>query len=222
METLVAFLLLSIPAAVIVERLIWRLTANIEDWAGEPGRRVLPWQDGPPSTWLRFGFALLVPPLMLGAALRFEAGPALAACVLLIALLICSATDLLRYRIPNVVTYPSVALALVAALAMPEGDFTGAVAAAGVSAALFVSVWALTRGGIGFADVKFAVLIGAALGLPSAYSALALGVFLGGLVMAALLAAGAVNRRQVTPYAPFFALSAIAVVFVRGTSFAPL
>jgi prepilin signal peptidase PulO-like enzyme (type II secretory pathway) len=205
-----------------VERLIWQLTANVEGWANEPGRQQLPWQDGPPSTWLRFAFALLVPPLMLGAALRFEAGPALAACILLMTLLVCSATDLLRYRIPNVVTYPGVALALVAALAMPEGDFTGAVAAAGMSAGLFIVVWALTRGGIGFADVKFAVLIGAALGLPAAYSALALGVFLGGLVMAALLVAGAVNRRQVTPYAPFLAVSAIAVVFAQGTAFAPL
>lgn len=73
-----------------------------------------------------------------------------------------------------------------------------------------------------FADVKFSVLIGAALGLPAAYSALALGVFLGGLVMAALLVAGAVNRCQVTPYAPFLAVSAIAVVFAQGTAFAPL
>lgn len=221
METLIAFLLLSIPAAVVVERLIWRLTANVGDWADEPGRRVLPWQEGPPSAWLRLGCALLVPPLMLGAALRFEAGSALATGVLLMALLICSATDLLRYRVPNAVTYPGVALALLAALVMPGGDFIGAVVAAGVSAALFVSVWALTRGGIGFADVKFAVLVGAALGLPSAYSALALGVFLGGVVMTALLVTGAVSRRQVTPYAPFLAVSAIAVVFVHGTAFTP-
>jgi prepilin signal peptidase PulO-like enzyme (type II secretory pathway) len=220
MTTLIAFLLLSIPAAVAVERLIWRLTANVEDWANEPGRRQLAWQDGPPSTWLRIGFALLVPPLMLAAAVRFEAGPALAACILLMALLVCSATDLLRYRIPNLVTYPGVALALAAALLMPEGDFAGALLAAGVSAALFATVWALTRGGIGFADVKFAVLTGAALGLPGAYSALALGVLLGGIVMAALLFVGAVNRRQVTPYAPFLAISAIAVVFAHGTAFA--
>jgi len=46
-----------------------------------------------------------------------------------------------------------------------------ALVAVGLSAALFIAVWALTRGGIGLADVKFAVLIGAALGLPGAYSA---------------------------------------------------
>jgi prepilin signal peptidase PulO-like enzyme (type II secretory pathway) len=70
--------------------------------------------------------------------------------------------------------------------------------------------------------VKFAVLIGAALGLPAAYAALALGIIIGGFVMAALLVTGRVSRRQVTPYAPFLALSAIAVVFVQGTVFAPL
>ena len=101
----------------------------------------------------------------------------------------CTATDLLCYRVPNVVTYPGVLLALAAAAFMPHGDLRSALVAVGLSASLFLAVWALRRGGIG---------------------------------MAVLLAVGAVNRRQVTPYAPFLALSAIAVVFVQGTAFAPL
>ena len=86
---------------------------------------------------------------------------------------------------------------------------------------IFLAVWALSRGGLGLADVKLAVLIGAALGLPAAYTALALGIIVGGFFMAALLVDGAVSRRQVTPYAPFLALSAITVVFLQGTAFAP-
>jgi prepilin signal peptidase PulO-like enzyme (type II secretory pathway) len=132
------------------------------------------------------------------------------------------ATDLLCYRVPNVVTYPGVVLALAAAAFMPHGDLRSALIAVGLSASLFLGVWVLSRGGIGLADVKFAVLIGAALGLPAAYAALALGIIIGGFVMAALLVTGRVSRRQVTPYAPFLALSAIAVVFVQGTVFAPL
>ena len=93
---------------------------------------------------------------------------------------------------PNVVTYPGVVLALAAAAFMPHGD------------------------------LKLAALIGAALGIPAAYSALALGVIAGGMAMAFLLITGSVSRRQVTPYAPCLAISAIAVVFVQGTAFAPL
>jgi prepilin signal peptidase PulO-like enzyme (type II secretory pathway) len=71
------------------------------------------------------------------------------------------------------------------------------------------------------ADVKFAVLIGAGLGLPAAYSALALGVIPGGLVMTALLVLGVVSKRQATPYTPFLAVGAIAVVLLEGAAFAP-
>jgi hypothetical protein len=72
------------------------------------------------------------------------------------------------------------------------------------------------------ADVKLAVFIAAALGLPAAFTALALGVAAGGAVMLTLLVGGAVSRRQVTPYAPFLALSAIGIALTEGTVFAPL
>jgi leader peptidase (prepilin peptidase)/N-methyltransferase len=87
-----------------------------------------------------------------------------------------------------------------------------------LSAGFFLPMWALTGRGIGLADVKLAIFIAAAPGLPAAYSALIVGVIAGGLVMAALLIAGVVGRRQVTPYAPFLALSAIGVVFLQGTA----
>jgi prepilin signal peptidase PulO-like enzyme (type II secretory pathway) len=91
-----------------------------------------------------------------------------------------------------------------------------------LSAAFFLPMWALTGGGIGLADVKLAVFMAAALGLPAAYSALILGVIADVLVMAALLIAGVVGRRQVTAYAPFLALSAIGVVLLQGTALTPM
>jgi leader peptidase (prepilin peptidase) / N-methyltransferase len=72
------------------------------------------------------------------------------------------------------------------------------------------------------ADVKLAVFIGAALGLPGAFTALALGVGMAGVVMLALLIAGVVSRKQITPYAPFLALSAMAITLAEGAAFAPL
>jgi prepilin signal peptidase PulO-like enzyme (type II secretory pathway) len=218
----VVFFLVGTPLAIVVERLLRRLTGAADTDYNEPGRKRLQWQVEPWNARLRVGVALILPPLAAAAAWRFDILEALAVSVLLIALLVCMATDLLCYRVPNVVTYPGVVLALAAAAFMPHGDLRSALIAVGLSASLFLGVWVLSRGGIGLADVKFAVLIGAALGLPAAYAALALGIIIGGFVMAALLVTGRVSRRQVTPYAPFLALSAIAVVFVQGTVFAPL
>jgi prepilin signal peptidase PulO-like enzyme (type II secretory pathway) len=217
----VVFFLVGTPLAIAVERLLRRLTGFADTEYNEPGRKRLPWQIEPWNARLRVGVALLLPPLAAASAWRFEILEAIAISVLLIALLVCMATDLLCYRVPNVVTYPGVVLALVAAAFMPHGDLRSALVAVGLSVSLFLAVWVLSRGGIGLADVKFAVLIGAALGLPAAYTALALGVVVGGVVLAALLMAGAVSRGQVTPYAPFLALSAVAVVFFQGTAFAP-
>jgi prepilin signal peptidase PulO-like enzyme (type II secretory pathway) len=138
------------------------------------------------------------------------------------ALLVCTATDLLRYRVPNVVTYPGFALALICSAALPGGDLRASLFAVILAAGFFVPIWVLTRGGIGMADVKLAVFIAAALGLPAAFTALALGVAAGGAVMLTLLVGGAVSRRQVTPYAPFLAVSAIGITLTEGAAFAPL
>jgi prepilin signal peptidase PulO-like enzyme (type II secretory pathway) len=70
--------------------------------------------------------------------------------------------------------------------------------------------------------VKLATLIGAALGLRSAYTALFLGVVAGGGVILLLFALRFIGRRQAVPYAPFLALAAVFVLLTRGPVFAPL
>jgi prepilin signal peptidase PulO-like enzyme (type II secretory pathway) len=65
-------------------------------------------------------------------------------------------------------------------------------------------------------------LIGAALGFPGGYQALVAGVMAGGIVILLLFVTGVVSRRQAVPYAPFLALSAVAVVLTHGANFAPL
>jgi len=161
------FLLVSTPLAIAVERLLRHLTSSADTEYNEPGRKRLPWQVEPWNARVRVGVALLLPPLTAATALRFDILEAIAVSVLLIAFLVCAATDLLCYRVPNVVTYPGVVLALAAAAFMPHGDLRNALVAVGLSASLFLAVWALSRGGIGLADVKLAVLIGAALGPPA-------------------------------------------------------
>ena len=216
------FFLCGLPVAFLMERLIWRLTNFEPELEASSGRKLLPWQVEPWASRLRLAIVLFVPLLLTASALRFSTSEAVLVSAFLVALLVCSATDLLRYRVPNLVTYPGFALALVASAALPGGDLRAAILAVVLATGFFFPIWALTGGGIGMADVKLAVFIGAALGLPGAFTALALGVAVGGAVMLALLVGGVVSRKQVTPYAPFLAVSAIGITLAEGAAFAPL
>ena len=217
------FFLAGLPLAYAADRLVRRFATPYTDddvLSGE--RKRLLWQMEPWATRLRVGLVSLIPGLTALAGARFDAPAAAVVSLLLAALLVCTATDLLRYRVPNAITYPGIALALVASLLMPGADVMSALLAAILGGSVFLLMSILTRGGLGLGDVKLATLIGAALGLPAAYQALAFGIVVGGIVILALFLVGLVGRRQAVPYAPFLALSAVAVVLVHGAAFAPL
>lgn len=220
----IAFFLAGLPLALLAERLILRFGAPDDTAAPEDDDHVrrLPWQEEPWASRLRYVIAAPIPLLTAFAGSRFDIVPATIVSLLLVALLVCTATDLLRYRVPNAITYPGTVLALAASLVLPDADAVSAIAAALLGGGVFLVMAIVTRGGLGLGDVKLAMLIGAALGLPAAYQALAIGVVLGGLIIVALFLAGVVGRRQAVPYAPFLALSAVAVVLLQGASFAPL
>jgi prepilin peptidase CpaA len=94
--------------------------------------------------------------------------------LLAVALLVSVVTDLASRRIPDAVTYPTTALALLWRLwhggigDMDTGLVSGLVAAAGCAAFFAVVAW---RGGIGWGDVKLMLAVGAAFGYPLAMSA---------------------------------------------------
>jgi prepilin signal peptidase PulO-like enzyme (type II secretory pathway) len=185
----------------------------------------LPWQVEPWSSYLRRGVVLFLPPLTAVAGWRFERPiDALAVSLLVAGLLVCTATDLLRYRVPNAVTYPGTGLALLAALflAPSSTDLLSAFVAAVLAGLIFLVMAVVTRGGLGLGDVKLSVLIGAALGLQATYQALALGVLAGGVIMLALWAMRFIGRKQAIPYAPFLAVAAVLVLLTQGPVFAPL
>jgi prepilin signal peptidase PulO-like enzyme (type II secretory pathway) len=218
-----AFFLLGLPLAYVGSRLVTHLTDFEEELAeGEEPDRVLPWQAPPWTGRVRWSVMLALPPCMAVAGARFDVLPALLISLLLGALLVCTATDLLRYRVPNVITYPSIALALVLAVVMPDADLMGAVIAALLGGGMFLLLAIVTRGGLGLGDVKLAVLIGAMLGLPAAYLALFYGVVAGGVIIFLLFAIGVVRRKEPVPYAPFLAIAAIGVALLQGAAFAPL
>jgi prepilin signal peptidase PulO-like enzyme (type II secretory pathway) len=217
------FFLAGLPAAFILDRAIRDLSdVPVGEDEATSARSTLPWQVGPWPARVRVGIALPAPFLLALAGWRFDLPQAIVVSLLLLALLACTGTDLIRYRVPNVITYPGIAIALLASLALPDGDIVSAIAAAAGGGGIFLVMAIVTRGGIGLGDVKLAMLIGAALGLSGSYQALVFGVLAGGVGILLLLLAGIVSRKQAVPYAPFLALAAVAVVLTQGPVFAPL
>lgn len=113
--------------------------------------------------------------------------------------------DLRERRVPNVITYPMLAVALVA---RPDG--IGVVplpnlAAAVIVAALFVLMTG--RGWMGMGDAKLAAVIALAGGPALATIALWSAFLVGALVGVALLLTKRLSRGEPMPFGPFLALS---------------
>lgn len=96
----------------------------------------------------------------------------------------------------------ALALGLVAALSFDLRSLLGGCLGAGGAAALYWLAWAVSRGGFGYGDVRFAPLVGAAAGSVS-WSTWAWALLLGTLAGAAVgIARLARRQRQAFPYAP--------------------
>jgi len=137
------------------------------------------------------------------------------------AFIVCAATDLMAFRVPNVVTYPAAGGALLAAALMPHGDVAEALIGGAVGGGLMLGVALLSRGGLGLGDVKLAGFAGLALGGPLILPALLITALAGG-VAAAGLAVRVRRRNHPMPYAPFISAGAIAILLWQGSAFASL
>jgi prepilin signal peptidase PulO-like enzyme (type II secretory pathway) len=220
------FFLLGLPLAFIANRVVVQLT-DLEETSDEDGdeatsSRQLPWHRGLWPQRVRWSVLALLPACMAIAATRFDLVQAAIVSLLIAALLVCTATDLLRFRVPNVITYPAIILALAASVVMPDADLAGAIGAASLIGSLFFVMAVVTGGGMGIGDAKLVTLIGAMLGLPAAGQALVIGVLSAGLVILPFFLLGRMGRRDPLPYAPFLALAAVAIGLAQGTAFAPL
>ncbi len=135
------------------------------------------------------------------------------------AFLVCAATDLLSFRVPNVVTYPAMGGALAATAFMPGGEVSSALAGGALAGGLFLVLAIISRGGMGLGDAKLAAFAGIALGWPIVVSVLLFTALAGGVVSGLLLLLGLRRRTDPLPYAPFIAAAAVAVMLWQGTAF---
>ena len=124
--------------------------------------------------------------------------------------------DLEHGLILNKVVYPSMVVALLLSL-YPWPWFsesTGmrvAYAALGgaIGFVIFLLIALVSRGGMGWGDVKLAALIGLATGFPLVFLAIIMGAILGGIAAVALLITKKRGRREAIPFGPFLALAAM-------------
>jgi leader peptidase (prepilin peptidase)/N-methyltransferase len=128
--------------------------------------------------------------------------------------------DLEQGLILNKVVYPGMVVALLLAL-LPQSWLTqtiwltrviepGIASAAlggGIGFAIFLLIALVSRGGMGWGDVKLAALIGLATGFPLVFVAIIMGAILGGIVAVALVITKKRQRRETIPFGPFLALA---------------
>ena len=132
--------------------------------------------------------------------------------VVLVAL---TAIDVATRRLPNVITLPTAAAALVLRALFERSELAQVAIAGAAAFAVFYVLAVVLRGGIGMGDVKLAAMLGCLLGA-KVVPALAAGILFGGVWAFALIAARRVTLRSSIAYGPFLALGgALAILFTN-------
>ena len=231
----ILFALLGAVAGLLLEPLVVRLAvpATEEETTppeehpvtasfGEAGRARLAALIGEGPLWRRPALVTVTVTAFAVAAARYEQPEQAAVISAYAAVLIaCAATDLMAFRVPNVITYPAAGGALLAAALMPNGNVTEALIGGAVGAGLLLVIALISHGGLGLGDVKLAGFAGLALGGPLILPALLVTALAGGLA-AAYLAFRVKRRSHPMPYAPFIAGGALAVLLWQGSAFVSL
>ncbi len=136
--------------------------------------------------------------------------------VFVLALIVLFATDLDQRLLPDVITYPLVALALVA-FALGIGPFVhdptelGFAAAAAVGMPLFLYLLSIPfgAGAIGLGDLKLLVSVGLLGGPLRLLLGLIGGALFGALAIVVLIALRRITLRSYVPYGPFLIVGAM-------------
>ena len=128
-------------------------------------------------------------------------------------LIVVAGTDINTRLIPNMVTYPGMAMGLMLSLFIPGISFlrsiVGLLVCGGV---VYLLAWA-SKGGMGGGDIKLMGMMGAFLGWDVGLLALFVGAFLGSVVGIVRIALGKQKRRDPMPFGPFLAVGGLISTF---------
>ncbi len=114
--------------------------------------------------------------------------------------------DLERKLILNKIVYPAAAAALIIDGFLPPGILNAVIGGA-IGFVLLLIPALIYRGGMGWGDVKMAMLIGLVTGFPLVFVSLLMGIILGGLVAGLLLLFKLKRRKEPIPLGPFLSLT---------------
>ena len=128
-------------------------------------------------------------------------------------LVIMAGIDLEHQRVPNLVSYPAIAISLLAIPFLPSHRPLDWLLGGALGFGLLLLIALLAPGGMGMGDVKLTAFIGLVVGYPEIILALFLSFVLGGLIAGVLLAMGRIKRRDPIAFGPFLALGAILTIF---------
>jgi len=149
------------------------------------------------------------------AFLRFGWTPRLWCLVpLFIALAVIIVLDLRTKVIPDVITIPGLAYALVVAAFIESPSLGGAVLGAVVGGGIVFLVAVVSRGAVGGGDIKLMGMLGAALGWKGALAVLAFSQVAAALVALTLLVAQRAKRRDFLPVGAI--ISILGIVMLLG------
>ena len=127
-------------------------------------------------------------------------------------LILITVTDLEHRLIFNVVTMPSILLAILAAFVTPGLTWRSALLGGAIAFVLIYLAWFLGtvfygHGALGVGDITLSTFLGLILGFPHILLSLVLGIFLGGFVALLLLLTRQSGRKSFIPYGPFLTIT---------------
>ena len=129
--------------------------------------------------------------------------------------------DLERGLILNRIVYPAMVAALLISVFLPGLAIVPwikySAIGGGIGFGLALLVVVLSRGGMGFGDVKMAALMGFVIGFPLIFFTLILAAIIGGVVAVVLLLAKKKKRKEGIPFAPILSLATI-ITLLGGES----
>jgi prepilin signal peptidase PulO-like enzyme (type II secretory pathway) len=232
--------LIGLPAGLAVDALIARLAVPLDDdldgdtkeegpaparfLQAERGSLVLEGESGA-GVWIRRALVVSVTSgLFALTALRYDEPSHIAIVAAYVCvLLVCAGTDLIAYRVPNVITYPAIVGAFAVGATVSGADIKEVAAGGGLGAAVLLVPSLITGGvGMGMGDVKLLAFVGLATGFEHLVPAMLFMALLGGAVAIVLLATGLRKRGQPIPYAPFISAGGIAALLWQGSAFLDL
>ena len=168
--------------------------------------------------WVEIGTGVLFAGLFWLYGLSIELAVAAFFSSLFIVLMV---IDLEHRLILNRVVYPAMAVALLTSAFLSQSEIVPNIKysaiGGGIGLVLFLLIVLISRGGMGWGDVKMAALIGLITGFPLVFVALFLAVVLGGLAAVILLLLKVKKRKEGIPFAPFLSIAAIVTLLWGGS-----